>query len=233
MPGMVWSEQELSNAAKCVAESMLTSFPSPSECEHTFSDDFEHSMESLRRKSRRKVAAHKMWQRVAAILIVAILSVSTWLTVDVQARERVFKWFKEVYEDMTVYHFEGDEAGKARLEYDLTWLPKGFVLQERFVSGTQRCDIYINDVSDEVFLVECTFMDNTAMTITAHGDADPVIYDINEIPGEFYGADENSANQVLIWVDEDNAMVFTVQGNISEQDIVHIARGVILSKSTK
>ena len=45
MSNMAWSEQELANAAKRVAESMLTSFPSPSECEHVFSDDFEHSME--------------------------------------------------------------------------------------------------------------------------------------------------------------------------------------------
>lgn len=233
MPSMIWSEQELSNAAKCVAESMLTSFPSPSECEHTFSDDFEHSIESLRRKSRRKVTAHKMWQRIAAILIVAVLSVSTWLTVDVQARERVFKWFKEIYENMIVYHFEGDDTEKTRLEYNLTWFPKGFILQESSLSETQRCDIYINDASDEVFLVECTFMDNTAMTMTGHGVVDPIRYDINGIPGEFYGADENSANQTLIWVDENNAMVFTVQGNISEQDMVHIARGIILSKSTK
>lgn len=51
MSNMIWSEQELSNAAKSVAESMLTSFPSPSECEHVFSDDFEHSMEILRKKT--------------------------------------------------------------------------------------------------------------------------------------------------------------------------------------
>ena len=51
MSNMAWSEQELANAAKRVAESMLTSFPSPSECEHVFSDDFEHSMEILRKKS--------------------------------------------------------------------------------------------------------------------------------------------------------------------------------------
>lgn len=44
MSNIAWSEQELANAAKRVAESMLTSFPSPSECEHVFSDDFEHSM---------------------------------------------------------------------------------------------------------------------------------------------------------------------------------------------
>ncbi|MFR0788212.1 MAG: hypothetical protein ACLSHM_08420 [Vescimonas sp.] len=50
MSNMAWSEQELANAAKRVAESMLTSFPSPSECEHVFSDDFEHSMEILRKK---------------------------------------------------------------------------------------------------------------------------------------------------------------------------------------
>ena len=49
MSNIAWSEQELANAAKRVAESMLTSFPSPSECEHVFSDDFEHSMEILRK----------------------------------------------------------------------------------------------------------------------------------------------------------------------------------------
>lgn len=58
MSNMAWSEQELANAAKRVAESMLTSFPSPSECEHVFSDDFEHSMEILRKKSKRRVVAH-------------------------------------------------------------------------------------------------------------------------------------------------------------------------------
>ena len=77
MSNMAWSEQELANAAKRVAESMLTSFPSPSECEHVFSDDFEHSMEILRKKSKRRVVAHKIWQRAAVILIVTILSVST------------------------------------------------------------------------------------------------------------------------------------------------------------
>ena len=97
MSNMAWSEQELANAAKRVAESMLTSFPSPSECEHVFSDDFEHSMEILRKKSKRRVVAHKIWQRAAVILIVTILSVSTWLTVDIQARERAFQWIKEIY----------------------------------------------------------------------------------------------------------------------------------------
>lgn len=100
MSNMAWSEQELANAAKRVAESMLTSFPSPSECEHVFSDDFEHSMEILRKKSKRRVVAHKIWQRAAVILIVTILSVSTWLTVDIQARERAFQWIKEIYESI-------------------------------------------------------------------------------------------------------------------------------------
>ena len=31
----------------------FTNHPSPSECEHVFSDDFEHSMEILRKKSNR------------------------------------------------------------------------------------------------------------------------------------------------------------------------------------
>ena len=109
MSNIAWSEQELANAAKRVAESMLTSFPSPSECEHVFSDDFEHSMEILRKKSKRRVVAHKIWQRAAVILIVTILSVSTWLTVDIQARERAFQWIKEIYESITIYLFNSED----------------------------------------------------------------------------------------------------------------------------
>lgn len=51
MSNMAWSEQELANAAKRVAESMLTSFPSPSECEHVFSDDFEQRRHTPLEKS--------------------------------------------------------------------------------------------------------------------------------------------------------------------------------------
>jgi len=132
MSNIAWSEQELANAAKRVAESMLTSFPSPSECEHVFSDDFEHSMEILRKKSKRRVVAHKIWQRAAVILIVTILSVSTWLTVDIQARERAFQWIKEIYESITIYLFNSEDNEIDHICYEPSWIPDGFSLVDNY-----------------------------------------------------------------------------------------------------
>ena len=114
MSNMAWSEQELANAAKRVAESMLTSFPSPSECEHVFSDDFEHSMST-----------------------------------------------------------------------------------------------------------------------TAQEYSEVVKVDINGIPADLYIGNETSPEKALIWVDEANQVVFNIQGNISNEDIVHIAQSLILSIPTK
>lgn len=233
MPSMIWSEQELSNAAKCVAESMLTSFPSPSECEHTFSDGFEHSMESLRRKSRRKVAANKMWQRVAAILIVAILSVSTWLTVDVQARERAFQWVKEFYESITIYLFNSKDNEMDNICYEPSWLPNGFSLVDNYQDRDYCICVYANDTGEKMFSVEYTLMQHTSMSTTAQEYSEVDKVDINGIPADLYIGNETSPEKALIWVDEANQVVFNIQGNISDEDIVHIAQSLVLSTPTK
>ena len=153
MSNMAWSEQELANAAKRVAESMLTSFPSPSECEHVFSDDFEHSMEILRKKSKRRVVAHKIWQRAAVILIVTILSVSTWLTVDIQARERAFQWIKEIYESITIYLFNSEDNEIDHICYEPSWIPDGFSLVDNYQDSDYCLRVYANDTGEKMFSV--------------------------------------------------------------------------------
>lgn len=71
------------------------------------------------------------------------------------------------------------------------------------------------------------------MTIAPQGTGQPSVYDVNGIQADFYPEDEFSTTQALIWIDEDNATVFSVEGNIPAQDILHIARGIILSNSAK
>lgn len=233
MSNMAWSEQELANAAKRVAESMLTSFPSPSECKHVFSDDFEHSMEILRKKSKRRVAAHKIWQRVAAILIVTILSVSTWLTVDIQARERAFQWIKEIYESITIYLFNSEDNEIDHICYEPSWIPDGFSLVDNYQDSDYCLRIYANDTGEKMFSVEYTLMQHTSMSTTAQEYSEVVKVDINGLPADLYIGNEASPEKALIWVDEANQIVFNIQGNISNEDIVHIAQSIILSIPTK
>lgn len=233
MSDMVWSEQELANAAKCVAESMLASFPSPRECEHAFSDDFEHSMEILRKKSRRRAAAHKIWQRIAVIFLVTVLSVSTWLTVDIQARERAFQWIKEVYESITVYLFHSEDNEIDHICYEPSWIPEGFSLVDTYQDSDYCLRVYASDTGEEMFSVEYTLMQHTGMSTTAQEYSQVVKVDINGLPADLYIGNEASPENALLWVDEAHQVVFTIQGNISTQDIVHIARSLILSIPTK
>mgnify|MGYP004701285379 CR=1 FL=1 len=226
-----FTDQALQAAARQTAEAMLSSLPSRQACAHTFSETFLQKIHLLLRKYSRKAAARRVWQRVAVVLLVMLLSASTWLTVDTHAREKLFRWTKETFENMFVYHIDGGNIEKEYCGYEPTWLPEGFVLVDSDHSDEFGFDYYYyeNAETGQILVIDISFVENGAMTITPQGTGQPTVYDVNGIQADFYPEDEFSTTQALIWIDEDNATVFSVEGNISAQDILHIARGIIPS----
>lgn len=226
-----FTDQALQAAARQTAEAMLSSLPSRQACAHTFSETFLQKIDLLLRKYSRKAAARRVWQRVAVVLLVMLLSATTWLTVDTHAREKLFRWTKETFENMFVYHIDGGNIDKEYCGYEPTWLPEGFALADSDYSDEFGFDYYYyeNAETAQVFYINCNFMKDSAMTITQHGTEEPTIHDINGNQGKFYQPDEISGSSSLVWVDENAAVVFIIEGNISEQEMLHISRGVILS----
>lgn len=226
-----FTDQALQAAARQTAEAMLSSLPSRQACAHTFSETFLQKIHLLLRKYSRKAAARRVWQRVAVVLLVMLLSATTWLTVDTHAREKLFRWTKETFENMFVYHVDGGNIEKEYCGYEPTWLPEGFTLADRDHSDEFGFDYYYyeNAETGQVFYINCNFMKDSAMTITQHGTDEPTIHNINGNQGKFYQPDEISGSSSLVWVDENAAVVFIIEGNISEQEMLHISRGVIPS----
>lgn len=226
-----FTDQALQAAARQTAEAMLSSLPSRQACAHTFSETFLQKIHLLLRKYSRKAAARRVWQRVAVVLLVMLLSATTWLTVDTHAREKLFRWTKETFENMFVYHIDGGNIDKEYCGYEPTWLPEGFVLVDSDHSDEFGFDYYYyeNAETGQILVIDISFVENGAMTITPQGTGQPTVYDVKGIQADFYPEDEFSTTQALIWIDEDNATVFSVEGNISAQDILHIARGIIPS----
>ena len=185
----------------------------------------------LLRKYSRKATARRVWQRVAVVLLVMLLSATTWLTVDTHAREKLFQWTKEVVDNIIVHHLDGGDIDEVFSGYEPTWLPEGFVLVDSDHSDEFGFDYYYyeNAETGQVFYINCNFMKDSAMTITQHGAEEPTIHDINGNQGKFYQPDEISGSSSLIWVDENSAVVFIIEGNISEQEMLHISRGIIPS----
>ena len=227
-----FTDQALQAAARQTAEAMLSSLPSRQACcAHTFSETFLQKIDLLLRKYSRKATARRVWQRVAVVLLVMLLSATTWLTVDTHAREKLFQWTKEVVDNIIVHHLDGGDIDEVFSGYEPTWLPEGFVLVDSDHSDEFGFDYYYyeNAETGQVFYINCNFMKDSAMTITQHGAEEPTIHDINGNQGKFYQPDEISGSSSLIWVDENSAVVFIIEGNISEQEMLHISRGIIPS----
>ena len=231
-----FDDAALQAAATQTAESLLTSLPAPSSCQHTFSELFLKKIDVLLQKRRRRAASQRMWQRVAVVFLVVFLSAATWLSVDVHAREKLFQWTKEIFENMFVYRIDGGNIERTYCGYEPTWLPEGFALVDRDHSDEFGFDYYYyeNKETGQIIVIDITFMKNGAMTITPQETGEPTVCDVNGIRADFYPAeDEISTTQALIWIDEGAATVFIIEGDIPEQDILHIARGIIPSNLTK
>lgn len=226
-----FTDQALQAAARQTAEAMLSSLPSRQACAHSFSEMFLKKMDLLVQKHRRKATARRVWQRVAVVLLVMFLSATTWLTVDTHAREKLFRWTKETFENMFVYHIDGGNIEKEYCGYEPTWLPEGFALADRDHSDEFGFDYYYyeNAETGQILVIDINFMKNGAMTITPQEVGEPTYHDINGVQGSLYPPDENGVLWSLLLIDEKNFVVFIIEGNIPEQDILHIARGIIPS----
>lgn len=233
MTKTTWSDQELRYAAEKVANTMLSSLPTPRECEHSFTEDFQEKMEPLCRKSHRITTARKVRQRVAVVVLAVLLSVSTWLTVDAEARERVILWAKEIYESIIVYTFDSGVNTDRLPAYEATWIPEGLLLVEDSGNATSRLWVYQDESGQQMVVIQYTFMDNTSMNITAQDLTSISQVDINGQQADFYGGSGGSEDKALIWVNETTNVVFNIQGNLSDMDMLHIARNIVLSNSTK
>ena len=229
-----FDDAALQAAASQTAESLLSSLPAPSSCQHVFSELFLKKIDVLLQKRRRRAAAQRMWQRVAVVFLVVLLSAATWLSVDVQAREKLFHWSKETFENMFVYRIDGGNIEKTYCGYEPTWLPDGFTLVDRDHSD-EHFDYYYyeNAETGQILVIDITFMKNGAMTITPQETGEPTYHDINGVQGVLYPPNENSTLWNLLLIDEEKFAVFIVEGNIPGQDILHIARGIIPSNLTK
>ena len=163
-----FDDAALQAAATQTAESLLSSFPAPSSCQHVFSELFLKKIDVLLQKRRRRAAAQRMWQRVAVVFLVVLLSAATWLSVDVQAREKLFHWSKEIFENMFVYRIDGGNIEKTYCGYEPTWLPDGFTLADRDHSDEFGFDYYYyeNKETDQILVIDiinqqhffCTFI---------------------------------------------------------------------------
>ena len=185
-------------------------------------------MSRLCRRERHPVF-HRTMQRVAAVFLALLLIGIGWLTVDAEARAATIAWFRSISQNSIVYRFLNPTPQQTLPDYTPTWLPDGFEEQEHH-KDDQRSSWYYVFGSDFIVIEVDVYRSGTVLSLIGdHSDYEEV--HINQFTALFVPANGNSGISNLVWIDEQNGLMFSIDSTLEKSVMLHIAENIELSQS--
>lgn len=182
--------------------------------------------------------ARPLWknvaQKAAVILLVFSLSLGSLMAVSPTVRAAVVRWVTEWYETHVVYrHLGAPMTGKIS-QYTITDLPDGYVedSEQNISEDDFVCKVYYNEESDRSIYFDYAYMQQgTAWTYVTEA-AENIAVTVNGLEGEMFLTDdwENTRNTIT-WFDPQTNIQFSLNANVNQDDILHIAESVSLLKT--
>ena len=236
MPNIEFTDEALRNAAILVRKSMLSSLNEEKVPEHEFPDDF---LKSVREEARQSEKKHRhdgeLLRRCIAAVLSVVVGVTLFFAIDTEARAAAAEWIKKVFGGQTLFSFLQEDT-YVSMDFQLLWLPDGVEMVDETQTELTHSQLY-QDAQDSKngFVIRCGSMDSQGDLMIVHGDAsyDIRTVEVNGLPGELYISNDTDISNVLIWFDESNRIVFTIDSTLAPNVILHIAENVKLYKSPK
>ncbi len=195
------------------------------------SNSFEKKIKRLVHRAKHPYF-YRSVQRIASVLLAAILAGSMYLAVDTEARAVFLGWVKEVYEHSTVYHTLPNHAAETLPQYELTWLPDGFGKPNVYESEITYSALYENPGTGDVLIFGyCLLTEERQTELFTTRQPEHLV--VNGADADFYVADNNSDFSNLLWIDAETGVLCTIDSTLSKEDILHIAESVCLVNPTK
>lgn len=219
------TDEILQDAAIYVRQAMLDSLPVDNTYCHDFSPKFEEKIERLLKQTKRRYYIGRIAQQAAAIVLAALVGISTWLAVDTEARAATLRWIREIYENSIIYHFFGDENTNADFSYEPTWLPDGYVKDKEKEYNGGRTIAY-KDSNDTMYFSYFLIDDDLQRQSNFDGEFSIKTIEIYGFSGELYTPNDINESIELTWVDSENELIFTITSHLSEDDVIRIANSI-------
>lgn len=194
----------------------------------TFSEEFERKMQKLidRQKKFYYYWFNTVGKRVAAIILVILLSFAT-ITFSVRAlREPVIRFIVETYEKFSSIIIVNDKnEDDIVIDYSFEkitsmYIPEGYILDFEFDEAPIYQVRYVNNDKTKMFVCMQAITDEGIVQANTEG----ITYEninINNDSGVFYSNKGN--NTVIFNLDK---YVFTLTGTISREELVKIAESI-------
>lgn len=220
----------MAQAAAELANAIYDSSPEPSACKHQFSPRFERKMRHLIRKANHPVF-YRALRSVASIVFAIILGLGSFLAINAEAREIVFGWIKQQFQNFYMYSFVGevDSTGETEstetVRYQPGWMPDGCVFVTSYGITGGEVYIYTNEKGS---LIKFTYASDTDTTRVF---MDGVKYKkesvlVNGLPGEIYLSANEGKTSEIVWINADDHTLFLASGNFSAAELLKIAESI-------
>ena len=121
-------------------------------------------------------------------------------------------------------------------EYTITELPEGYVenQEERIATPIQVSILYQSDTGYPITLHYIYLQQGAASQFVLDSTDDVVIDTVNGYEAYiFVAADQENDSNAITWIDTQSNIQFTVQAQMSTDDLVHMAESVSLVNSPK
>ena len=192
------------------------------------SKSFTRKMSRLCRRERHPVF-HRTMQRVAAVFLALLLTGIGWLTVDAKARAASIAWFRSISQSSIVYRFLNPAPQQTLPDYTPTWLPDGFEEQKHH-KDDQRSSWYYVSGSDFIVIEVDAYHSGTVLSLIGDHTGCEEVH-VNQFTALFVPADGNSGISNLVWIDEQNGLMFSVGSTLEKSVMLHIAESIELLQS--
>ena len=186
--------------------------------------------------------ARPLWknvaQKAAVILLVFSLSLGSLMAVSPTVRAAVVRWVTEWYETHVVYRFSGEQLSGEMPQYEITNLPEGYAVDvskriewPEYISFTYHNS---NEENDQGIIFDYTYMSQGGVADFVTEDSETISVTVNGLEGEMFLTDDwENARNTITWFDPQTNIQFSLNANVSQDDILHIAESVSLLKTEK
>ena len=224
------SDRELQRATTKVRCSMLESLPDNPHGQ--FSEDFLKRIDELRVVKRRMEKLQIIRKRFATAVAAFVIAMTMLLSLNTEVRATVATWFKEVYETFTTYWFT-PEIKNDLPTFELTEVPEGYICIYDETLSNSRSMLYQNEKNQsDIFSIRYALLQADAPLTASYptSDFDFVETEVNGDSADLYISKKTSESHALVWIDEQNGVVFTITAFGDSENMLHIARMLKLVK---
>lgn len=182
-------------------------------------------------KNRSRPVWKKYGQRVAAILLVAFISLGSVMVASPTARAMVLQWFREWYETYISYHYTQEGSIPETMpEYTITALPEGYKenISER-IEWPNYIQCRFENADESPILFDYIYMETGSISNIETEGAEIIEVVVNGCEGAII-LPENSVKSdcTLTWINAEENLQFTIHASMDQNEILHIAESVKL-----